>query len=164
MNMTHVVIVIIVFLTTTASPTAQATNPAVLSTFENFEQAPLTAENVAKAIVRMQIQHPEIVFRQAVLESGSFTSRLCVKNNNIFGMRPPKTRTTYAIGKTKSSYAVFKHWSHSIADYKLWQGSKVIRDYYKFLSKRNYSANVNYVRALKSVKINTDIKLILQGS
>jgi uncharacterized FlgJ-related protein len=129
-----------------------------------WEGKPLTSENVATAIIEFDIQYPELVFKQAVLESGNFTSRLCIKSNNLFGMRQPRTRKTHAIGRTNSSYAVFKHWSHSIADYKLWQGTKKISNYQQFLTSRKYSANLHYVQTLNKIKIEPLISEILTGN
>jgi len=85
------------------------------------EDRPLTKENVWNVINELDIKFPEIVFAQAMLESGELKSKLTRKNNNIFGMKVPKKRATTALNKNQESYARYEHWMHSIEDYKLYQ-------------------------------------------
>lgn len=86
------------------------------------------------------ILFPEIVFAQGVLESGHFKSDLFRNNNNLFGMRRPKSRKTTATGKRKG-YAVYSSWIESIQDYKLWQDS---------LPKKYKSSKKTYLRYIES--------------
>jgi len=168
-NFLRYIAFVLVFLTTTGfQPLDRTSGGALLKSSipedvpQSWENMPLTSENVARAIVDCKIQHPEVVFRQAIIESGNFKSKLCTKSNNIFGMRKARTRRTLAIGKTKSSYAVFRHWSHSIYDYKIWQGETLIKDYYQFLTKKRYSANGKYASHLKRVRLEPKILAILK--
>jgi len=71
-------------------------------------------------IIEQGIKYPDIVFAQAILESGHFKSSIFRNNNNLFGMRLARVRQTTAIGK-KAGYAVYSDWIMSVQDYKLWQ-------------------------------------------
>ena len=101
----------------------------------------------------------DIVYAQAIIESGSFKSGLCRNNNNIFGMRLAHSRKTTAIG-TRHGYAKYEDWKRSVDDYVLFQNSlkKMTREQYlKYLNKR-YSATQNYsFLLLKTIKNQKDI-------
>lgn len=121
---------------------------------ERYQFEQLTEENLLKAINDLQIQHPEWVLRQSKLETGNFSSRLCTKCNNLFGMKVPQQRYTYSISKTYNNFAVFDHWIYSVIDYKVWQGNKQINgNYGDYLHKRNYASDKKYHNKLKSVEI-----------
>jgi len=79
-----------------------------------------THSGVYNEILEQGLEFPDIVFAQAVLESGSFTSRLTKENNNIFGMRRPTKRPTTSVGESHG-YAVYESWRESIEDYALFQ-------------------------------------------
>lgn len=49
-------------------------------------------------IFKLRLEHPDIVFAQAKLESGNFNSQIFRENNNLFGMKMPWNRPTVAIG------------------------------------------------------------------
>lgn len=85
-------------------------------------------------IVESNVKFPDIVFAQAILESGYFTSQLFKTTNNLFGMKYPKIRKNFAIGKSKSGYAVYSHWTKSVDDYIEWQ-------------KRTIKSNLNISRS-----------------
>lgn len=87
------------------------------------------------------IQHPEIVYAQAVLETGNFTSKGCKYNNNLFGlMRKKRLRS-------------FGHWNESIVFYKERIQSRYDgkSDYYAFLKRINYASDPTYVQKLKAI-------------
>lgn len=122
-----------------------------------YDSKPLTYETLYKEICGFGIKYPEVVFAQAVLESGNFKSDLCRNSNNLFGMKMPKRRETLAIGKRKSNYAIFNSWTDSVNDYLLWQNFVLERndiqsknDYLKYLHKV-YAENKNYVSLLKKI-------------
>lgn len=87
------------------------------------------------------IQHPEIVYAQAVLETGNFTSTGCKKKNNLFGlMKRNRLRT-------------FDHWNESIICYKekIQNRYNGQGDYYAFLERINYASDPTYVQKLKQI-------------
>jgi uncharacterized FlgJ-related protein len=67
----------------------------------------------------LNIKYPEVVYAQAVMESGNFTSKKFRDDNNLFGMRKAKSRCTVAL--EGGTYAKFKTWRESVIDYALYQ-------------------------------------------
>ena len=110
-----------------------------------------------KTINEMNISHPEIVFAQAILETGNFTSNVFIKNNNLFGMKVPGKRPTIAKKpKRKGGYAIYDSWKESVEDYKLYQ-SYIFRKeqlgkakYFIYLDKI-YCQNQGYSNKLKKI-------------
>ena len=81
---------------------------------------PVTDSAVMEVLKFHNIEHPHIVLAQMKLESGNYTSKLALENNNYFGMKQPRKRATTSIGE-KNGYASYKSWVHSVLDYALWQ-------------------------------------------
>lgn len=82
------------------------------------------------------------VVAQARHETGNYTSRLCLIDNNYFGMRPAVVRPTVRLNKiTETNYAIYRNLEDSVLDLSLWFD-------YNRLPKSFYSA-VAYVNALK---------------
>ena len=114
-------------------------------------------ERNLKAYIELKgIKHPHIVYAQAVLETGNFTSKIFKKNNNLFGMRHVKTnkfRETTSIG-SRYKHAIYKSWKSSVDDYLLWQQMYKVtpieteEDYFKLLGKK-YATDKKYVNSLK---------------
>lgn len=106
------------------------------------------------AIKNLKIKHPHIAYAQAVLESGNFTSDLCVNHKNLFGMRPAKTRLHFYSYTTGSNYAGYDSWYLSLLDYATWQlayaRNLTEKEYYAFVQ-RNYSETGDYVARVKVV-------------
>jgi len=124
---------------------------------------------VYKEIVSLGIKFPDIAYAQAVLESGAFKSKICLQNNNLFGMRMPMQRKTTAIGK-KYGYAKYKTWKDSVKDYKLWQdriiekNPSMTRSQYKVYINKIYSTSKNYIskiNLISSVRRTKDIQMII---
>jgi uncharacterized FlgJ-related protein len=115
----------------------------------------LNKANLWTTIQESGIKYPDIVYAQAILESGALKSKLVRINKNLFGMRKPTKRKTTAIGK-KSKYAVYINWQASVQDYKLWQDylfrkKKMNRaEYISYLQKR-YSETPNYMSRVKKI-------------
>ena len=74
-------------------------------------------EVVLKYMDSVGIKYPEIVWAQAILETGHFRSKIFRYNNNMFGMRLARLRKRTAIGK-RFGYAIYSSWQESIIDYK----------------------------------------------
>jgi uncharacterized FlgJ-related protein len=117
----------------------------------------VTYENLYQEITSMGIKFPEIVFAQAVLETGHFNSELFHTANNLFGMKVPKKRKTLSISEEKRGFAVFEDWTFSVKDYLLWQEyvmrNKKIENssqYLKLLDKI-YAKNKNYSKSLLKI-------------
>lgn len=128
----------------------------VLTLFSYPVEQPLTKENVYHEIRKQGIKYPELVFAQAMLESGELKSKLTRTNHNIFGMKLPSVRETTAQG-SKNHHAFYVHWTESIRDYKLYQDfviqKKGLTNYKKYLSYINkvYSQTGDYHKRISRV-------------
>jgi uncharacterized FlgJ-related protein len=114
-------------------------------------------------IKELRIKYPHIVLAQAKLESGNFNSILFKKNNNLFGMKHPKMRTTTSKG-SKFGYAYYSSWRESVLDYALYSVGKTKNitseeDYYKFLGDL-YAENQSYIELLKNIVEKNNLKKI----
>lgn len=108
-------------------------------------------DSVIAYMKQIRIKYPEIVYSQALLESGTFTSGIFRHSNNMFGMKYPKIRPTLAIGKYKG-YAKFETWQDCIDDYLIYQSlfipTRTKKDYFNYLGSR-YAEDPNYVAKIK---------------
>jgi flagellum-specific peptidoglycan hydrolase FlgJ len=101
----------------------------------------LNVANLKNEIIKQGIKHPDIVLRQAILETGHFKSYNCTERNNIFGFRT-------------SEYLVFDSWIDCVKYYKDWQDRKYKGgDYYQFLKDVGYASDTEYENKLKHIKI-----------
>ena len=113
-------------------------------------------EGLIDALEYYDIHHPNIVYAQAVLETGHFKSEGCLKHNNLFGLYNSKAKR----------YCRFNHWTESVIAYKEWiqRRYKPPEDYYKFLSRIRYASDPTYISKLKQiVKKQDDKRRSLEG-
>jgi uncharacterized FlgJ-related protein len=114
----------------------------------------ITHENLYSKILEYNIKYPDIVFAQAVLESGHFKSVLFRNNNNLFGMKVPKVRKTMALNKT--GYSQYKTIDDSIYDYYLFQQhvmrkKEMSRNEYLTYIGKNYAENTEYLKRINYI-------------
>lgn len=111
-------------------------------------------DSIYNYIYSIRIDHPSIVFSQAMLESNKCSSKIFKENNNLFGMRISGSRPSTAIG-VKYGYAIYNSWKESIIDYALYQ-SAFIRNFseeeYYIRLKENYANDPEYIQKLKKSK------------
>ena len=110
-----------------------------ITTFENKTPE----EGIDEALQYYNIEHPTIVKAQAILETARFTSDLCIKNNNLFGLYDSKNKRYYS----------YNHWWESIEAYKKliqrkYDNSKY---YYMFLEDIKYAKDKEYINKLKEI-------------
>lgn len=100
-------------------------------------------------LIEYKVKHPKIVLAQAKLETGNYTSSLCTKGNNLFGL----------YNSRKKKFFTFEHWTHSIQAYKNMVEYKLKpgEDYYQFLIRIGYAENPNYVQMVKQIEQNLDL-------
>lgn len=100
-------------------------------------------EGLMEAFEYYDIHHPEIVYAQAVLETGHSKSVGCLKHNNLFGLYNSKAKR----------YCRFNHWSESVVAYKEWiqRRYKPPEDYYEFLKRIHYARDPKYIKKLKKI-------------
>lgn len=99
-------------------------------------------DSVKNYIELLEIKHPEIVLRQAVLETGWFKSRFLMSKNNLFGFT------------IKKRYSRFSNWKSSVEYYKKWQDEHYTNpreNYYHFLARIKYARSPNYIATLKKI-------------
>lgn len=106
-----------------------------------FSQSP--EEGLMEALKYYGVKHPEIVYAQAVFETGNFKSNLCLEKNNLFGLYNSKTKRYYR----------FNHWSESIESYvnNIQDRYRPPNNYYKFLSDIGYAEDPNYIKKIKKI-------------
>jgi uncharacterized FlgJ-related protein len=97
-------------------------------------------DSVFNYICESKILHPEIVIKQAILETGWFKSKVMMKKNNIFAFR-------------KKQYLSFNSWKDCVDYYKSWQEkhyTNTKENYYTFLVRIKY-ATPEYPKHLKKI-------------
>lgn len=110
--------------------------------FPFIESSP-TYESVYMVCKMYNLEYPEIVVAQSVLETGHYKSQQCWQHNNLFGLYDSKNKRYYR----------FDHWIHSVLAYKQkvqyrYKGG----DYYEFLIKIGYAEDSLYVEKVKSIQ------------
>lgn len=107
-------------------------------------------DGLEEALGYYGVHHPEIVYAQAVLETGNFKSDLCINGNNLFGL----------YNSRDNEYYTYTHWSESVRDYVnfIQYKYKPPNNYYKFLSDIGYAEDPNYIKKLKGIVSRNDKK------
>lgn len=116
-----------------------------------LDEEKFTPELLKTEIKRLNIQHPDIVYNQCVLESNNFKSNIWKNNNNFLGMTMAKLRPTTAIG-IEFNHAVYKSWRDCLIDYALWQasyGRGLTQSQYLELLGEIYAEDPEYIKKLK---------------
>lgn len=119
-------------------------------------KTPPNKRGVYQEILSVGIKFADVTLAQAILESGNFTSKIAKENNNLFGMRLPKSRETTAVGQ-KKGYARYLSWKDSVKDFKLWQDSlfkkrpNMTRSQYLSYLNRIYSETPNYISRIRLI-------------
>ena len=105
-------------------------------------------DGLEEALSYYGLEHKDIVYAQAVLETGHFKSKVCLKYNNLFGLYNSKEK----------GYYKFKHWTESVVAYKEWIQKKYQppNNYYAFLEEINYANDKEYISTLKSIVNNKE--------
>lgn len=102
----------------------------------------LNITNLYQALDLYGVAFPKIVVAQALLETGYFTSNVCLNYNNLFGLRRP----------TDGSYYRFRNWEESVKAYKDYVQYKYKGgDYFRFLNRIGYAEDPNYIYKVKSI-------------
>jgi uncharacterized FlgJ-related protein len=115
-----------------------------INAYAQVKKKNLFIDSVFNYICESKILHPEIVIKQAVLETGWFKSKFLMKKNNIFAFR-------------KKQYLSFNSWKDCVDYYKAWQikhYTNTKEDYYTFLVRIKYAtpAYPSHLKKLNCVK------------
>lgn len=102
----------------------------------------LNAKNLYKELLSQEIDYPEIVQAQAILETGHFKSNACTQKNNLFGLR-----------KRDGGYMSFSHWTDAVAAYKKYiqKYDTIPNDYYIYLQELGYAEDPEYITKVKQI-------------
>ena len=102
----------------------------------------LSKENLMNELKAQDVQFPEIVAAQALLETGNFKSYSCISRNNLFGLR-----------KQDGTYMSFEHWTECVAAYKKYiqKWKQPPSNYYKYLDNLGYAEDTSYTTKLKQM-------------
>ena len=131
----------------------------ITADFELSDTTTFSPSNLKKALKSLNVKYPDIVYNQAIIETGNFTSNIFKENNNLFGMKHPKVRLTTSIGVNRG-HAKYNSWLDSVVDMVYFQNyykfriENVHTNYYDFLNDI-YAEDENYIVKLK--KMNYDI-------
>lgn len=106
-----------------------------------FSKSP--QEGLMEALEYYGVKYPQIVYVQAILESGLGESSLYKRTNNLFGLYNSK----------EGEYYSYDHWTACIVDYrdKIQSRLKEGEDYYKFLKRIRYAEDKEYINKLKRI-------------
>ena len=90
---------------------------------------------------------------QAYLETGQFSSTIFKQNNNLFGMKEAKQRSTVSIG-TRNNHAYYNTWAESVVDYALFYSTYLYsinteEEYFQYLIQ--YAEDPSYIERLKEI-------------
>ena len=112
-------------------------------------------DGLREALSHYDIVCPEIVYAQAVLETGHFKSVSCLRHHNLFGLYDSKAK----------KYCRFNHWSESVVAYREWvqKRYKPPEDYYMFLQRIGYAEDPRYIHKLKQIVNSNDKRRSLEG-
>lgn len=107
-------------------------------------------DGLMEALIYYEVQYPQIVYAQALIETGNFKSNLCLNSNNLFGL----------YNSSRGRYHRFDHWTESVVAYKnfIQRRYKPPEDYYKFLQRIGYAEDPNYISKLKKVVNKNDTR------
>lgn len=110
--------------------------------FDTKPDRALNIENLLAVLRQYDVKFPQIVAAQALLETGYFTSRVCLENNNLFGLRRP----------SNGSYYTFNSWEESVKAYKDYVQYKYKSgDYYHFLDRIGYAEDGAYLNKVRRI-------------
>lgn len=96
--------------------------------------------------------YPEILLKQAKLESSNYTSNLYRNNNNIYGMKEVYSRPTTQRGG-RNGYGFYDNWCLSALDRLLWDifrfDNKKPNEEEYLKAMRIYAEDTDYIRKIK---------------
>lgn len=137
----------------------------VILLYQEAENTSFSKKNFYEYLKEVNIKFPELVFAQAMKESG-FKSPLWKNNKNPFGMKEANKRPNKQNG-TQDGYAYYDTWKDAILDYAFYQSYvglsklKTQEEYLAYLKSMNYydtnhPGNDSYLSDLKNIADNIE--------
>lgn len=120
---------------------------------QESEDTPMNPDRIRGFIREMNFKYPDIVYAQAVLETGNFHSEIFKQNKNIFGMKQSQSRTSTNLG-TQLNHAIYKDYESSIIDRALWEEAytrNLTREQYLDLLNEVYAEDKEYKNKLLKI-------------
>lgn len=117
-------------------------------------QYEFTEDEFIVEIKRLNLKYPHIVYAQAIIESGNFSSKIFKENNNMFGMKQARSRINLA-KSTQYGHAYFETWEDCLLDFAFHRATYFSKlrseaDIYAYLGKY-YAEDPDYINKLKTV-------------
>lgn len=122
---------------------------------EQIRNSEFSIELFEELLSLHEVSYADYIVRQAILETGNFTSTIFLENNNLLGMKHPRVRPTTSLGSNRG-HAKYFHWTESVEDYLLWLRYYKNRgwdtqDYFKFLREVGYAEDPHYIYKLQNL-------------
>jgi uncharacterized FlgJ-related protein len=157
------ILFLVIFTTLGISPSPVKTKYITaekLLLIEIKEENKFSEENLIKEISKLNFRYPHIVLAQAILETGTYESKIFKENNNLFGMKEARVRLNLAKG-TQYGHAYYDNWKESLSDYALWYSTFAYKcksedQLYTLLNQQYAEANY-YPQALKRIIKNNNL-------
>ena len=102
----------------------------------------LNITNLYAVLEDYSVKFPKIVVAQALLETGYFTSNVCLQNNNLFGLRRPSDGRYYSFNSWQESVKAYRDY----VQYKYKGGN-----YFDFLNRIGYAEDNEYINKIGKI-------------
>jgi uncharacterized FlgJ-related protein len=115
---------------------------------------PFKTDSLKSYLEQLNVKFADVVYAQAQLETGGFTSNIFRENNNLFGMKQAMKRSSTNKGE-QFGHAYYDTWRESVLDYALYQcrylSDITTRDEYLQYLRQNYAEDPNYFNKLLKI-------------
>ena len=124
---------------------------------EQLNSQPVSFDAIKQALKLEGVINQDYVIAQIRLETGNLTSQLCLKNNNLCGMKLAKVRKTTATGQSEHGYATYKSWYDCVVDIGLWHQFYInkgrdLSNYPAFLASVGYASDPFYLAKVEQIR------------
>ena len=111
----------------------------------NFIKSDDIDQYIYEAMGYFDVRFPDLVYAQSILETGYYSSDMCLQKNNLFGL----------YDSTNHTYRTYKYWWESVREYKRLVQDKfkgeTLEEYLIFLDTLPYATDTAYITKLKDV-------------
>tara|TARA_B110000858_G_scaffold62366_1_gene72381 strand:+ start:576 stop:1151 length:576 start_codon:yes stop_codon:yes gene_type:complete len=127
----------------------------------NENNTKFSSDTLIYMLKELNVKFPHIVLAQSIVETGHWTSKIFLENNNLFGMKEAYVRVHTAKG-TQYGHAYYENWEESVYDYAFYQcrylgAIRTEDEYFNYLS-NSYAEAPNYIKILKQVIVDEKLR------
>lgn len=127
----------------------------------NENNTKFSSDTLIYMLKELNVKFPHIVLAQSIVETGHWTSKIFLENNNLFGMKEAYVRVHTAKG-TQYGHAYYEDWEESVYDYAFYQcrylgAIRTEDEYFNYLS-NSYAEAPNYIKILKQVIVDEKLR------